>query len=137
MYEPIKYIASGEEHNLCVFESGTVYGFGKNNQSKINSNKKESVFFERVDSDERARLIGCGANHSVMINLKGIPFTWGNTLNGRCGLKLESEDMKKKQESISNPTVVYSLKVLFNAEIIKMKERLGEVREKLNKSYNI
>lgn len=115
--ESFKYITSNEEHNLAVTASGIVYGFGKNTHSKINSSKKEFIYFENVDSDEKARLTSCGANHSVLIDLKGVPYSWGNTLNGRCGLKLESEDMKQQRETISNPTVIYSMKVMFNAEL--------------------
>lgn len=85
--EKFKYIASSEEHILAVTVSGTVYGFGKNTHSKINSNKKEFLYFEHVDSEEKATLVSCGTNHSVLIDMKGVPYTWGNTLNGRCGLK--------------------------------------------------
>lgn len=87
--EPIKFISAGEEHNLAITQSGIVYGFGKNQYYKINSSKSELIYFERVDTEERGKLISCGANHSVIINGKGIPFTWGNTLNGRCGLPLD------------------------------------------------
>ena len=87
--EPFKFISSGEEHNLGITKTGLVYGFGYNKYYKINSSKSELIYFERVDTEERGKLVSCGANHSVIINMKGIPFTWGNTLNGRCGLPLD------------------------------------------------
>lgn len=58
----------------------------------------------------------CGASHSVCVDTKGIPYTWGNLANGRCGIKLDYDEDKPKvqsEEVIGNPTVIYFMKVLF------------------------
>jgi hypothetical protein len=39
---------------------GVVYGFGKNNFTKINPSNKEIIYFENVETDEKARLVACG-----------------------------------------------------------------------------
>lgn len=54
-----------------------------------------------------------GFSHSVITDSKGIPYTWGSTANGRCGLKLEDEDNQQKHECISAPTVIYLMKIKF------------------------
>ena len=65
---------------------------GRNIHTKINSSKKEYLYFDQIDSEEKAIITACGANHSVMIDNKGVPYTWGHVGNGRCGLKLEKDD---------------------------------------------
>ena len=73
-------------------EDGKILGFGKNSFNKINGSKKESLYFEPIETEEKSTIVNCGANHSVLIDTKGIPYTWGNTLNGRCGLRMENDD---------------------------------------------
>lgn len=127
LQEPFKFIASGEEHNLAITHSGQVLGFGRNMpHTKINSNTKEYLYFEQVESDTKALTAACGANHSVMIDQQGVPYTWGYVGNGRCGLKLEKDDAQQEQESLSAPTVIYFLKTLFQKEIIKQKDIEGD-----------
>ena len=116
--ERFKYIEAGEDHNLAITESGLVYGFGRNTFMKINQAHGETlVYFEQVDSDEKARLVACGAHHSVFADLNGVPYTWGNVTNGRCGLKFDDEASGHKDQSIGQPTVIYYLKLNFNREI--------------------
>ena len=77
--DPIKFISSGEEHNLAITTKGVIYGFGKNQYQKIKQSQNELIYFGKVDTEEKGRFVSCGANHSVIINNKGFPFTWGNT----------------------------------------------------------
>lgn len=83
--EKFKFISSGEDHNFAITQLGLVYGFGKNSYNKIKSIPKENVYFELIDIEERCSLASCGPFHSVVTDLKGIPYTWGNSANGRCG----------------------------------------------------
>lgn len=52
-----------------------------------------------------------------MVDMKGIPYTWGNLANGRCGIRLENDEDPengiKLDENIGNPTVIYFMKVMF------------------------
>ncbi len=47
--EPIKFISTGDDHNLAITLSGEVFGFGRNNFSKICSNQSNCIYFEPVE----------------------------------------------------------------------------------------
>lgn len=133
--ENFKFISTGEDHNLAISESGIVYGFGKNSFTKINQSKDLQnrsgglVYFEQVDSDEKARLVACGAHHSVLADSNGVPYTWGNVTNGRCGLKFEEDSGSGKDQNISQPTVIYYLKLMFTREIQRFREMMAQEKQ--------
>ena len=84
--EKIKFIASGNNHNLALTEGGSIYGFGRNTYNKISSFNTEFSYFARVQMEETMTLLACGHNHSAAVNKAGLPYTWGNLANARCGI---------------------------------------------------
>lgn len=128
--EPIKYISSGEDHNIAISYSGIVYGFGKNTHKKINSSEKEYIFFEKAELDERAIIANCGANHSVMCDYRGLPYCWGCTANGRCGLN-DGSDLNEKPnyDDVGAPQKITKLHSEFSKEQGALREEQKNMQD--------
>jgi alpha-tubulin suppressor-like RCC1 family protein len=87
--EVFKFIASGEDFNLVLSQSGKLYSFGLS-QNPFSS-KKASTYFELQPFDERVATISCGPQHLIAIDSNGSAYSWGNCQNGRCGLIREQD----------------------------------------------
>lgn len=141
-YEPFKYISSGDDHNLAITQSGKLYGFGRNQPfSKINSSSSQFVSFSQIMLPEKAILASANAQHSLVVDIYGTPYAWGNLNNGRCGISISNNTnnitttgllntkqsitqiVKSTQEVISTPTVIQKIEELYQSEIEKVKEQ--------------
>lgn len=72
--EPIVYISTKDEQNLALSVSGKIVMFGKDNSPNY------------VPFADKATLICCGPEHFISCDTKAYPYSWGNALNGRCGI---------------------------------------------------
>lgn len=114
--EPMLYIASGTNHNLCLSGTGKIYGFGKNDYCKSGGKpEEESVFFKEFKANEVSMaLISCGKRHSVACDSKGMPYSWGNFTLGRLGINPKTYTQKEKELlCIDRPKEIAKFKEIF------------------------
>ena len=85
-------MSAGENHNLYISDSNSLYSSGNNvfGQLGIGEEETKSSHLNRIGKSEiRLRLEGksfkaaaCGSEHSVALNAKGELFTWGLNFRG-------------------------------------------------------
>ena len=115
--ETMLYIASGQNHNLCLSGAGKAYAFGMNDYGKCGiSLDEEVVFFKEVRmNDINMSLVSCGRKHSVVCDLNGKPYSWGNFTLGRLGIDPNVFDQKEKELlSIDVPKKIMTFNELFD-----------------------
>ncbi len=96
--EPMLYIATGQNHNLSLSSTGKVYAFGKNDYCKCGGRPEDAiVFFTEIKAnDTNMSLIACGKRHSIVCDVKGLPYSWGNLTQGRLGLNPTNFSQKER-----------------------------------------
>ena len=69
-------------------------------------------------NDATLTLVACGRKHSLVCNMEGFPYSWGNITLGRLGINPNSFDQKEKENyCIECPKEIYSLKKLFKGKL--------------------
>ncbi|XP_078313714.1 uncharacterized protein LOC111129310 isoform X6 [Crassostrea virginica] len=85
MTDPIKYVASGANHNLAITTNGEVYvwGYGKGCGSK----NKDILSPEKVPfRSKKVVQVSGGATHSLALTESGNVYVWGYGADGQLGL---------------------------------------------------
>ena len=133
---PFKFVAAGANHNMVISKKGEVFGFGGNEFHKINASNEvvlQPVKVQLENVEKICTYVSCGFNHSCLVTAKGHPYTWGNTSNGRCGVRAEMQETNtgKVEATFAAPHLVRSL-----AEELK-RERQNLERLLQNENINL
>ena len=85
---PVKQVACGEEHLICVSDCGQVLSLGGNNFGQLGLGD----YVERKDpsdirslSEKHVSRVSSGTRHSCAITEAGDVFCWGDSRLGQCG----------------------------------------------------
>ncbi|KAF3449091.1 hypothetical protein FNV43_RR09815 [Rhamnella rubrinervis] len=87
----VKTIAAGLWHTLCISVEGHVYAFGGNQFGQLGTGVDQAETLPRLlDSpsleNKHAKMVSCGARHSVIVTEEGQLFSWGWNKYGQLGL---------------------------------------------------
>ncbi|CAC5359667.1 unnamed protein product [Mytilus coruscus] len=82
--QPIRFIASGANHNLAITGEGQVYqwGYGKSCGDK-NKHLLSPTLVEKLSNVVR---VAAGAHHSMALTASGSVYVWGSGADGQLGL---------------------------------------------------
>ncbi|XP_076102267.1 uncharacterized protein LOC143071676 isoform X3 [Mytilus galloprovincialis] len=82
--QPIRFIASGANHNLAITGEGQVYqwGYGKSCGDK-NKHLLSPTLVEKLTNVVR---VAAGASHSMALTASGSVYVWGSGADGQLGL---------------------------------------------------
>jgi len=146
----ILHVSSYHNKNLAVTDEGAIIYFGEKEESYLDSefdaneeNKynisKSGWMWRKIeyDSNIKPTYIKWGLTHNIWISSKGYPFSWGNNINGRWGIKLDQQydqneensdkesqfDPNKIEENleIDKPQLIYSLRKVLKGNVTKDK----------------
>lgn len=82
-------VAAGVEHNLALWDSGSVVGWGSNGYDQLGlgerSTKGDVSVPKEIPFKIRIASVACGGNHSAAVSVDGRLFTWGDGVNGQLG----------------------------------------------------
>jgi alpha-tubulin suppressor-like RCC1 family protein len=102
---PFTHISTNHSKNLAVTQSGYIIAFGsidgKDNLKIASGNKEDKNLIKsrsgckwkpiKSENDVFNTLyVAAGYTNNVIITDKGYPYVWGNNINGRCGVVLNS-----------------------------------------------
>uniref|UniRef100_A0A0N4ZSG5 non-specific serine/threonine protein kinase n=1 Tax=Parastrongyloides trichosuri TaxID=131310 RepID=A0A0N4ZSG5_PARTI len=92
-------VDAGDGYSLFQSAQGVVYFSGKKEMSTIEGMTEDVLKPKLIECllREDIKNIACGPNHAVAISVNGVVFVWGNSDNGRLGIKSISpieEDIK-------------------------------------------
>lgn len=84
-------IAAGLWHTLCFSAEGQVYAFGGNQFGQLGTGADQAETLPKLlDAsnleNKRAKIVSCGARHSVVLTEGGEIFSWGWNKYGQLGL---------------------------------------------------
>lgn len=114
--EPMLYISTGQNHNLSLSGTNKVYSFGKNDYSKCGAGlEDEAVFFKEVPlGGISVSMVTCGRKHSVVCDVTGLPYSWGNISLGRLGINpMSFEQREKDVMCIGFPKEIMTFREMF------------------------
>lgn len=88
---PVKAVATGLWHTVCITESGDVYSFGGDQFGQLGIGGDQAELYPRlleapVLENVRATSVSCGARHSAICTDGGKIFCWGWNKYGQLGL---------------------------------------------------
>ncbi|CAM9591613.1 unnamed protein product, partial [Ectocarpus fasciculatus] len=75
----VKAVCAGRDHTLLLTKSGRVYSWGSNRRGQLGHSNFQSSALPRMVGGmvKNAKMISCGAHHSVALVDPGIAFIWG------------------------------------------------------------
>ncbi|KAI5077940.1 hypothetical protein GOP47_0007764 [Adiantum capillus-veneris] len=87
---PVKAVAAGLWHTVCITESGDVYSFGGNQFGQLGTGSDQAELLPRLlDTpaleNVHATSVSCGARHSAISTDTGRIFCWGWNKYGQLG----------------------------------------------------
>ncbi|KAI5325691.1 hypothetical protein L3X38_034765 [Prunus dulcis] len=87
----VKTISAGLWHTLCISVDGRVHAFGGNQFGQLGTGADEAETLPRpLDSpsleSKHAKVVSCGARHSVILTEDGQLYSWGWNKYGQLGL---------------------------------------------------
>ncbi|MCO5603471.1 hypothetical protein L7F22_057621 [Adiantum nelumboides] len=87
---PVKAVAAGLWHTVCITESGDVYSFGGNQFGQLGTGNDQAELLPRLlDTpaleNVHATSVSCGARHSAICTDTGRIFCWGWNKYGQLG----------------------------------------------------
>ncbi|XAR68915.1 hypothetical protein NMG60_11000329 [Bertholletia excelsa] len=88
---PIKAVAAGLWHTVCISADGQVHAFGGNQFGQLGTGADQSEDLPKLLDDpslenKRAKLVSCGARHSAVLTDNGEVYCWGWNKYGQLGL---------------------------------------------------
>lgn len=98
---PFIYISTNHSKNLAVTHGGYVIGFGHfdgkdtvkvgldNKEDKNLITSKSGCKWKLIKSEDdvvNTLYVVAGFTHNILVTEKGYPYSWGNNINGRCGV---------------------------------------------------
>ncbi len=84
---PVRAIASGYHHALCLLEDGTVGAWGSHMYGQLGRASANFNRPEKVDLPGPARCIGAGLSHSLASLADGRLYGWGSNRLGQLGMR--------------------------------------------------
>ena len=94
--EPVKSIACGIEHTVCLTEKGNVYSWGKNYHGQLGLADHVNKYSPQKVKLENISVINCGPHYTIAYG-NGILYMWGISL---IYLSLREGDMSYDEPSI-------------------------------------
>jgi len=85
--ENVRKIVAGSypSHAFAIDNNDTLWGFGSNIYGKIDSDGTQEFHTEPVRIMDNVMAAAAGARHSVILDIEGVVWTWGNNWSGQLG----------------------------------------------------
>lgn len=112
-HRPIVSISCGESHTLALTVGGNIYAWGDNGSGQLGVGDNTHRLRPELISDLRAargQRISAGRQHSVVVSMNGLLFSFGSNSHGQCGWgsHIRSQNI---------PTVVEKLRELVSTDV--------------------
>ncbi|PON33019.1 Regulator of chromosome condensation 1/beta-lactamase-inhibitor protein II [Parasponia andersonii] len=102
----VEKIAAGLWHTLCVSDEGRVYAFGGNQFGQLGTGADQAESLPKLLDPpclegKNAKMVSCGARHSIISTEDGQLFSWGWNKYGQLGLGDSVDRSTPSQVSIT------------------------------------